>query len=167
VYRCFHCRDLHVSADQARACSRSDDIWFAAALVEVDRILKRGPIPWTIKRSLRDGASWTLSERRLLKALETALPEEAVLPQWWIPGCDYRVDVFLPSMSLAVEVDGASHQQRSGADRLRSSVLRSHGITIVRVPNEMAMSGAEHVARTIAQRMLADDRLPLELAESA
>lgn len=155
MYRCFHCRDLHVVADQARECSISDDAWFADALVEVDRILQRGPIPWDVKRAMRDETEWTLPERRMWNALNRELPGE-IRSQWWVPGCDYRVDLFIPAASIAVEVDGASHAGRAGADRLRSSVLRSHGVTIVRIPNALAMSEAEHLAERVARRARAE-----------
>jgi len=155
VYRCHHCHDLHVSSDQARACSVSDPDWFTEALQEVDRILARGPIPWDVKRALRDDAEWTLPERRLWKALEEVLPGE-IRTQWWIPGCDYRVDFFIPVASIAIEVDGDSHHGRAGADRLRSSVLRSHDVTVVRIPNALAMSDAERLADLIAARVGAE-----------
>ena len=155
VYRCFHCHDLHVAAEQAKDCSISDGDWFTEALLEVDRILDRGPIPWHVKRALRDDSEWTLPERRMWKALDEHLPGE-IRSQWWIPGCDYRVDFFIPVASLAVEVDGVSHAGRAGADRLRSSVLRSHGVTIVRIPNTLAMSEPDRLAATIAERVYAD-----------
>lgn len=155
MFRCHHCRDLHVTADQARDCSTTDGDWFAEALLEVDRILSRGPIPCSVKKAMRDEAEWTMPERSMWRALRSELPGE-VRSQWWIPGCDYRVDFFIPSASLAIEVDGASHQGRSGADRLRSSVLRSHGLTILRVPSTLAMQEPERIAQLVAARVRAE-----------
>jgi very-short-patch-repair endonuclease len=152
VYRCFHCHDLHVAAEQAKDCSRSDSDRYAEALLEVDRILARGPIPCRVRKAMREEASWTLPERRLWKALEEHLPGE-VRSQWWIPGCEYRVDFFIPSTSLAVEVDGESQAAPVGADRLRSSVLRSHGVTILRIPSALAMGEPDRLASAIAGRV--------------
>ena len=159
MYRCFHCRDLHVTADQARACASADDDWYDEALAELDRILDRGPIPWGHKRTMRDEASWTLPERQMMRALDEALPGE-VRVQWWIPGCDYRVDLFIPSVSLAIEVDGASHEGRQGPDRLRSCTIRSNGVTILRIPNDRAMTEAPRLAALIAERVRAEAPAP-------
>lgn len=163
VYRCFHCRDLHVSADQARVCSTSDGEWFAAALEEVDRILKRGPLPWSVKQAMRDETEWTMPERRMWNALNAVLPG-LIRSQWWVPGCDYRVDLFVPVASLAIEVDGPSHEGRAGADRLRSSVLRSHGVAILRIPNTMAMGEPDRIAASVAERVTAEAPWVVEAA---
>ena len=148
VYRCFHCHDLHVTADQARVCATTDTDWFAAALGEVDRILRRGPIPCDAKREMRDEREWTMAERRLRNALDAALPGE-VRSHWWVPGSDYLVGLFIPSVSLALEVDDGSQGERVGADRLRSSVLRSHGVVIARIPESLAMTAADAIAATV------------------
>lgn len=101
---------------------------------------------------MRDDATWTMPERQMRRALDEALPGE-VRSQWWIPGCDHRVDLFIPSVSLAIEVDGASHDGRHGPDRLRSCTLRSNGVTIVRIPNQRAMTDAPRLAALIAERV--------------
>lgn len=155
MYRCFHCRDLHVDADQARACSTADAGWYDEALAELDRILERGPIPWGAKRAMRDEVAWTLPERQMLRALDEVLPGE-VRVQWWIPGCSYRVDLFVPAIALAIEVDGSSHDGRQGPDRLRSCTLRSNGVTVLRIPNEQAMTDAPRLAALIAERVRAE-----------
>lgn len=162
MYRCSHCRDLHLHADQARICSTHDGAWPDEALAEVERILQRGPIPWEAKRTMRVGLRWTLSERRMWNALQAALPDEIVHAQWWIPGCDYRVDFFVPAVSLAVEIDGSSHDDKAGSDRLRSSVLRSHGITVLRVTDDDARTASERTAWLVADRV----RSELEALES-
>lgn len=152
MYRCYHCRDLHVTADQARACATADPDWYDSALAELDRILERGPIPWNVKRTMRDDTTWTMPERQMRRALDEALPGE-VRSQWWIPGCGYRVNLFIPSVSLAIEVDGAAHDGRHGPDRLRSCTLRSNGVTVLRIPNERAMTDASRLAALIAERV--------------
>jgi very-short-patch-repair endonuclease len=153
MYRCSHCRDLHLAAEQARSCAAFDEIWFEDALGEVERILERGPVGWTSERTRRDEADRTWPERLLWKALRVVLPSDAIRTQWWIPGCDYRVDLLVAPIDLVVEVDGASRQKRPGADRLRSSVIRSHGYQILRIPSEVALTDAAGVAGRIATRL--------------
>jgi very-short-patch-repair endonuclease len=77
--------------------------------------------------------AWTPSERRLWRLLRDGLPEIDAHPQWCLPGCDYRVDLFIPALGLVLEVDGLSHRGREGADRLRSMDLRALGYEVARV----------------------------------
>lgn len=161
MYRCGHCRDLHITAQQARLCARHDDDCFEDVLVEVERILQRGPIPWGVKRAMRDDLDWTWPERLLWKALRETLASDAIRTQWWIPGCDFRVDFLIAPIDLVIEVDGASHEARAGADRLRSSVIRSHGYRILRVPNDVALRDPASVAALIS------DRIEQELEDAA
>ena len=167
MYRCAHCRDLHLDSDQARICSQSDDVWFEEALAEVARILERGPISLEAKRSMTEETEWSLSEQRLLSALREAIPPDSIRSQWWIPGCAHRVDLLVAPIGLVIEVDGSSHEGRVGSDRLRSSVIRSHGYEILRVTSGDADRRPEHIAQHVAARMLDEVGYAKPLAVSA
>lgn len=156
MYRCAHCRDLHIAADQARGCSEHDDHWYEDALAEVERILERGPIAWEVKRVMRDDLQWTWPERRLWSALREVLPPDSLRSQWWIPGCDYRVDLLVVPLGLVIEVDGASHEGRAGADRIRSSAIRSQGYDILRVTNDDIGEDADRIAFLVSERMFSE-----------
>lgn len=167
MYRCAHCRDLHITSEQARLCSQEDVGLFEDVLIEVDRILQRGPIPWGVERAMRDDLDWTWPERLLWKAFRETLPPESIRTQWWIPGCDYRVDFLIAPVDLVVEVDGGSHAHRAGADRLRSSAIRSQGYHILRVPEEVALTDASHVADLVAEHLQSEAAATASLAVTA
>jgi very-short-patch-repair endonuclease len=158
VYRCHHCNDLHVTADQARSCFESQGDWYDDALREVDRILARGPKSWSPDRAPSDGTAWTMPERRLWNALTGLVPAE-IRSQSWIPDCGIRVDLLIPAAALAILIDGSSHAA-AGAERLRSGSLRSAGLTVLRVPDAVAMSAADRVAAVVAERIHGDAARP-------
>jgi len=62
----------------------------------------------------------------------------------------YTVDFYCREVGLAVEVDGASHEERAGQDRLRTEYLQEQGLRVFRVTNQDVMSDPEAVARGIA-----------------
>ncbi len=98
----------------------------------------------------------------MLAALEEAMPGE-VRSRWSVPGCDHHVDFFIPAASLAVQIDGPSDTRALGADRLRSAVLRSNGVTVIRIPDSLALSDGDRIAGVIAARTRTDamiDDLP-------
>ena len=165
VYRCFHCQDLHFSADQGRHCAACEEARIGGAVEEARRRAKRGPVPWRRKVAFRSGQRWTPSERRMWSCLHAALPGEAILAQWCIPGCDYRVDFLLPVLGLVLEVDGRSHHGREGADMLRSMDLRALGYEVTRAAAEHVRRDGGFIASQIAFRVhayLASEPSPAE-----
>jgi hypothetical protein len=100
VYRCYHCKDLHFATDQAWRCAACGEDWVPDAVEEAERQARRGPVPWRYKMAVRIRQSWTATERMLWRSLRGAAPNEEILHQWWLPGCDYRVDFLLPSIDL-------------------------------------------------------------------
>jgi len=47
----------------------------------------------------------------------------------------YILDFYLPTVGLAIEVDGLIHESRKSADKKRDSNLRQRGITTIRIKN--------------------------------
>jgi len=151
VYRCFHCSDLHVAADHARRCAELGDSWFEGAVAEAQWIRRRGDLPWGLKLKYRK-VRWTRSERAMWSALTRVLPREAICHHWWVPPTDYMVDFLIAPARVIVEVDGASHLGREGADRLRAHRLRRLKYDVVRVRNEDVANDAARIAAALAFR---------------
>ena len=53
----------------------------------------------------------------------------------------YFLDFFFPRMTVAVEIDGASHTHRKDRDKRRDADFRSIGIRTIRISNRDVMSG--------------------------
>lgn len=163
MYRCGHCQDLHFASDQARRCAACGQDWIPQADAEAQRQAELGPLPWDYMRAVRDGQPWTPSERALWRALKRLMPDEPVLAQWWLRGTRYRVDYLIPAISLAIEVDGSSHLDRVGCDRLRSAVIRAQGYAIFRVDSTDVMAWGERIAQQIVFRIETErEGLPLQ-----
>lgn len=45
---------------------------------------------------------------------------------------NYIVDFFCPELMLAIEIDGATHDDKAEADKIRQTRLESFGITVLR-----------------------------------
>lgn len=100
--------------------------------------------------AVRDDQPWTTSERAMWRALKRAMPDEPVLAQWWLPGTDYRADFLIPAIDMIIEVDGPSHSDRVGCDRLRSAGIRALGYEIFRVDAADVMTQADRIAQQVA-----------------
>ena len=61
------------------------------------------------------------------------------------------VDFYIPSLKLAIEVDGHSHFTKEGKarDAERTAVLGSHGLTVLRFTNTEVLKVLEEVTSTI------------------
>lgn len=153
MYRCQHCEELHFAADQARHCAACGDDWVPGAIDAAKRKARRGPLPWAKKMALRSRERWTSSERRLWAGLKSVLPEAVIRPQWCLPGCDYRVDFFLPDLELVVEVDGGSHRGREGPDRLRSLDIRALGYDVARATAAHVRADTNFIVAQLAFRV--------------
>lgn len=66
---------------------------------------------------------------------------------------EYEFDIWIPSVKLDVEVDGASHKRTSVQlkDEFRDKLLREQGITVFRVKNEdlTSIEKIDHVVQQI------------------
>jgi very-short-patch-repair endonuclease len=51
----------------------------------------------------------------------------------------YIVDFFAPAARLVVEVDGAQHARRRGADARRDRALEAAGLRVLRVPAQVVL----------------------------
>ena len=163
MYCCGHCRDLHFASDQARRCAEQGQDWVPQAEAEIHRQARRGPLRWACKLMLRASQPWTPSERTLWRALKELLPDNTLLPQWWLPKTDYRVDFLIPEIGLIIEVDGNSHSGRVGCDRLRSADMRALAYDVFRVDSADVMAHADLIAQQVAFRIETElDALPIE-----
>ena len=63
----------------------------------------------------------------------------------------FIVDFFAPSARLVVEVDGAQHAQRRGADKRRDRALAVAGLSVLRLPAQLVVvDGLSLVQRAMA-----------------
>jgi very-short-patch-repair endonuclease len=67
----------------------------------------------------------------------------------------FIVDFYASAAKVVVEVDGASHGQRTAADRRRDRVLGAFGYRVVRVPAEEVSSKLEAVLARIRSAVAA------------
>jgi deoxyribose-phosphate aldolase len=74
----------------------------------------------------------------------------------------YIVDFFAASLGLAIEVDGESHvgAERDEHDRRRDAFLRTHGIEVLRIPNDEALRNIDGVTASIARVIEQSQRRP-------
>ena len=147
MYRCHHCRDLHLLAEQAKRCSRTGSSWYADAVGEIDRILDRGPIP-VIPAAVQAESPHPGALSVLFAALEAALPG-AARAGWRLPGCDRPLPIFVPAAALAIDSGPAT----TAADRLWSCALRSQGVAVLRIPEVLVASASDRVVAAIAARV--------------
>jgi crossover junction endodeoxyribonuclease RuvC len=54
------------------------------------------------------------------------------------PIAGFIVDFYVPALHLAIELDGASHEERGVADAARDEALALRGIRVVHLQNEEA-----------------------------
>ena len=48
---------------------------------------------------------------------------------------NYIVDFYIPSLSLVIEIDGCSHNNKEEYDFERNNYLKSFGLNIIRIPD--------------------------------
>ena len=63
----------------------------------------------------------------------------------------YVVDFYCAAASLAVEIDGVSHEEQEAHDEKRTAYLASRGLRVVRFTNDEVLADTDAVARTIAR----------------
>jgi very-short-patch-repair endonuclease len=65
----------------------------------------------------------------------------------------YIVDFFAPEARLVVEVDGAHHERRRGADKRRDAVLAEAGLTVLRLPAQLVLGNLPVTLRLVLQAL--------------
>jgi very-short-patch-repair endonuclease len=66
----------------------------------------------------------------------------------------YIVDFLAPSARLVVEVDGAHHAQRHGADERRDRALAASGLRVLRLPAALVRSSLPAALERIARALM-------------
>jgi very-short-patch-repair endonuclease len=61
----------------------------------------------------------------------------------------FIVDFYCHHARLVIEVDGAIHAYKTAGDRLREDVLKSRGLRVLRVRNEMILTNLPNVIARI------------------
>jgi len=61
------------------------------------------------------------------------------------------VDFFAPSARLVVEVDGAHHAQRRGADRRRDARLAARGLRVLRLPAQVVLADVAEAVQRVSE----------------
>jgi very-short-patch-repair endonuclease len=67
----------------------------------------------------------------------------------------FVADFYCPSAKLVIEIDGATHNERQGADARRGAYMASLGLKVIRIPTADALADPEAVADGI-WRLCAD-----------
>jgi len=65
------------------------------------------------------------------------------------PLAPYIVDFYCHAARLAVEIDGSSHREQQGYDRLRDDYFRRQGIQVLRLSNALVRDDLASVIATI------------------
>lgn len=61
----------------------------------------------------------------------------------------YILDFYFPELKLAVEIDGAIHEQTRRKDKIRDLNLKKLGITTIRFPNEVILNNPNHFTQQL------------------
>jgi very-short-patch-repair endonuclease len=67
----------------------------------------------------------------------------------------FVVDFFAPSVRLAVEVDGAHHARKQGADKRRDRALAAHGLRVLRLPAHLVLKALPEALAIVRRELLA------------
>ena len=62
----------------------------------------------------------------------------------------FIADFVAPTARLVVEVDGAQHARRRGADRRRDALLEARGLRVVRLPAALVQGNLAAAVRVVA-----------------
>jgi very-short-patch-repair endonuclease len=65
------------------------------------------------------------------------------------------IDFYCPRLGLGIEADGPYHAERADYDQRRDAVLKSHGITILRFPNDAILTDWPTVEAAIRTKIRA------------
>jgi len=121
------------------------------------RIVTGQPVkPETLKRAQQLRQDMTPAERKLWAQLcANRLGGWHFRRQQIISG--FIVDFYCHRAALVVEVDGPIHQQQQAADAERDTVLRAHGLRVLRFTNEEVLRQLP----AVLEKILAELSLPL------
>ncbi len=102
-----------------------------------------------------NGRGLTVPEQTLLDALGSGWQAGFVVP---IPNArrdgyptHYKIDLADPERMIAVEVDGESHRSRQDQDDRKTAYLESHGWTVIRFSNRVAVQQTDLCVQTISE----------------
>ena len=103
--------------------------------------------------ALENRKNQTLAEHILWQSIKAEKLEMKVLRQHIIG--DYIVDFLLPTINLAIEVDGAYHAERQQTenDEIRDSILNNMGYRVIRFTNEEVLYNIEETLETIIKEI--------------
>ena len=103
--------------------------------------------------ALENRKNQTLAEHMLWQSIKAEKLGMKVLRQHIIG--DYIVDFLLPTINLAIEVDGAYHAERQQTenDEIRDSILNNMGYRVIRFTNEEVLYNIEETLETIIKEI--------------
>ena len=103
--------------------------------------------------ALENRKNQTLAEHILWQSIKAEKLGMKVLRQHIIG--DYIVDFLLPTINLAIEVDGAYHAERQQTenDEIRDSILNNMGYRVIRFTNEEVLYNIEETLETIIKEI--------------
>ncbi len=110
-----------------------------------------------IETARRLRRAMTIPERRLWNLLRNRSVAGLKFRRQ-VPVGPFVVDFYCESARLAVELDGASHDNRGDYDKARQRYLEGQGLRVLRIHNEELLEDAEAVLLTIAKAAHVDLR---------
>ena len=122
--------------------NRPKDVVLAAAAKTRKKLLDMG---WKPPVQGGNGHGPTEPEKRILQMVPSAVPnfciKTKIKPGNGIP-THYKIDVAVPHLKLAIEVDGNSHNlySRKAADERKTNFLQERGWTVLRFKNLEVMT---------------------------
>lgn len=144
--RCRYCDGEHPTSVEVKACwQRSRDA------AELDQVRDHGLAAAGLGNAPDDKESRAAELRTAQTPSEMVLGAALKKLRWTffeqVPRYGYILDFYAPEVSLAVEVDGASHAGRETADQLRDDALAAHGIHVLRFTADHVANDLEGVLR--------------------
>lgn len=164
VFCSDECRDQVVSASSSARMSRTNK-HHASARMTANNPMHRDEVRQKMSATLQqighkprvqggNGRGLTEPQWRLMNAV-SGLEPEYILKTGMKRGSGYpyhyKLDLAMPSVRLAVEVDGGSHQslERRQQDAKKDNFLKSNGWTVLRFTNQEVMCNLEAVRQTV------------------
>jgi very-short-patch-repair endonuclease len=91
------------------------------------------------------------AEKRMWEIINSSIapnfPKHPFYSQYVYHG--YILDFYCPTLSLAIEVDGGSHNNRVGDDWERDTNLANRGIQVLRATNDQVFINSEAIANSL------------------
>jgi very-short-patch-repair endonuclease len=147
---CRYCNGEHAKAAELKACWQR-----GGRPSELEQIRAHGLAASGLTHAPANKADRAAELRANQTSSELDLGIELLTLRWkffaQVPRRGYILDFYAPEVSLAIEVDGASHRDRETADQLRDDALAAAGIQVLRFTADDVQNDVAAIVRTVKQ----------------